>query len=168
MRQLRHLLPFGGCAVPGQAPYPPVPRILRQRPGRLPARQSGPAGRQARRQGLLAGCGKERLCLRKRCPHRPSRRRNPLRHQGYAERRRQGACRPARWRPSPSSACCPQAAFRLGRSTNRLLHRPAASGAPLLPPDAAGSSASWNPVTRNPLAPALHRLKNPPGTKKIL
>ena len=37
MRQLRHLLPIGGCAVPGQAPYPPVPRILRQRPGRLPA-----------------------------------------------------------------------------------------------------------------------------------
>ena len=113
MRQLRHLLPFGGCAVPGQAPYPPVPRILRQRPGRLPARQSGPAGRQARRQGLLAGCGKERLRLRKRCPHRPSRRRNPLRHQGYAERRRQGG-RPVRRGGGrhPLPPVGPQAAFR--------------------------------------------------------
>lgn len=33
--------PSAGAPYPGQAPYPPVPRILRQRPGRLPARQSG-------------------------------------------------------------------------------------------------------------------------------
>ena len=113
MRQLRHLLPIGGCAVPGQAPYPPVPRILRQRPGRLPARQSVAAGRQARRQGLLAGCGKGRLRLRKRCPHRPSRRRNPLRHQGYAERRRQRG-RPVRRGGGrhPLPPVGPQAAFR--------------------------------------------------------
>ena len=57
------LLPIGGCAVPGQAPYPPVPRILRQRPGRLSARQPVTAGRQTRRQGLFPDCGRRGLRL---------------------------------------------------------------------------------------------------------
>ena len=105
--------PSAGAPYRDKPPYPPVPRILRQRAGRLPARQSVAAGRQARRQGLLAGCGKGRLRLRKRCPHRPSRRRNPLRHQGYAERRRQRG-RPVRRGGGrhPLPPVGPQAAFR--------------------------------------------------------